>query len=204
MKNWIKTAIAAVGALCVTVFLSACPGSGSSSSNNVNTCGFGYVSTGYGCLPQANCPYGQGYNAQTGQCIAGTPGGGGSYTNYTTFTGYMTSFINSYVCQDFLFRVTGYQWNTCPNNMTVSLQTMGTSLPTQGVLTIVIGNYQGMAVIQGTVNPINSNSQAQFLGQYGTVQIGLRMQGLLTATSLTSYLSENGQDFANVQLNKMY
>lgn len=205
MKNWITIALSGAGALCVMFFLTACPGKGSS-ANNTPICTLGYVSTGYGCLPQGNCPYGQGYYAQTGQCVAGTiNGGGGAYGTYPTFTGYQTSFINQYACENFVGTITGNY--TCTNNITYSLQTMSTTLPTQAVLTVIIGNYQGMAVIQGTVNPINSNSQSQFMGQYGVLQVYLRMQGLLTATSLPSTIGSSyngGGDFANVQLNKLY
>ena len=205
MKNWITIALSGAGALCVMFFLTACPGKGSSASNNT-LCSLGYVSTGYGCLPQGGCPYGQGYYSQTGQCVAGTPGGsGGGYGTYPTFSAYQTSFINQWSCEDFVGRISGMY--TCTNSITYTLQTMSTTLPTQAVLQVVIGNYQSMAMIQGTVNAINSNTQAQFVGQYGAMTVGLRMQGLLTNTSMQGYMWQSnygGQDFAGVQLNKLY
>ncbi len=200
MKNWITIALSGIGVIGVMFFLTACPGKGSSSTSG-EVCTLGYVSTGYGCLPQGNCPLGQGYYAQTGQCVTGTINGGGGYANYTTFTGYQSSFINQWACQDFVGRLTGNY--TCTNNISYSLQTATTTLPTPAALGVMINGYFA-GTIQGTVQPINNNTQAQFIGQYCAMQVGLRLQGLLTATSLNGTMINNGTDFANVTLNKLY
>ena len=216
MKTWFTIALSATGALCVMFFLTACPGKGTSATIDA-TCSMGYVSTGYGCLPQGNCPLGQGYYATQNTCVAGTIGGG--YGSYMAWTGYSTSLINSYAYNDFLFRISGcvdngaagfifYGGNLCSyygQNMSVSLQTVATTVPTQAVLTVIVGNYYAQAVIQGTVVAINGNSGVQFNGTYGVMQVGLRVPSqTLAVSNLTSYLSNNGQDFANVTLNRAY
>lgn len=215
MKTWITIALSASGALCVMFFLTACPGK--STPATVDSCSMGYVATGYGCLPQGTCPAGQGYLAAQNTCVAGTVGGG--YGSYLAWTGYSTSLINSYSYKDFLFKISGcvndgaagfifYGGNLCSyygNNMSVALQTVATTVPTQAVLTVIIGNYYAQAVIQGTVVAINGSSGVQFSGMYGVMQVGLRVPNQTLATSgLTGYLSNNGQDFANIQLNRAY
>lgn len=214
MKTWITIALSAVGAMCVMFFLTACPSKATSANDS---CGFGYVSTGYGCLPQGNCPYGQGYLASSNTCVAGAVNG--AYGTAYAWTGYSTSLINTYTYQDFLFRISGcytdgaagYVFgggNLCSyygQNMTVSLQVLAVTVPTQAVLTVIVGNYYAQAVIQGTVAAINNNSGVQFNGQYGTMNVSLRFPSqTLASTGMNGYLSENGSDFANITVNRAY